>query len=243
MAMPKAGRPHSGKWIAYYRVSTDRQGDSGLGLDAQRKLVGDYLNGGSWTLSAEFTEVESGKRSDRPQLAAALAMAKRLRAKLIVAKLDRLSRNVGFISALMDSGVEFVAADMPHANKMTLQVIAVFAEYERDQISERTRRALAQAKERGTRLGGPKRLEASALGVTVNKANADRFAANVVPIIREIQASGVTTLHGVARALNARGVQSARGAPWSAEAVSNILKRTTNAAPAPCPSTHRDRQH
>jgi DNA invertase Pin-like site-specific DNA recombinase len=145
MAMPKAGRPHSGKWIAYYRVSTDRQGDSGLGLDAQRKLVGDYLNGGSWTLSAEFTEVESGKRSDRPQLAAALAMAKRLRAKLIVAKLDRLSRNVGFISALMDSGVEFVAADMPHANKMTLQVIAVFAEYERDQISERTRRALAQA--------------------------------------------------------------------------------------------------
>jgi DNA invertase Pin-like site-specific DNA recombinase len=227
MAMPKAGRPHSGKWIAYYRVSTDRQGDSGLGLDAQRKLVGDYLNGGSWTLSAEFTEVESGKRSDRPQLAAALAMAKRLRAKLIVAKLDRLSRNVGFISALMDSGVEFVAADMPHANKMTLQVIAVFAEYERDQISERTRRALAQAKERGTRLGGPKRLEASALGVTVNKANADRFAANVVPIIREIQASGVTTLHGVARALNARGVQSARGAPWSAEAVSNILKRTT----------------
>ena len=225
--MPKAGRPHSGKWIAYYRVSTDRQGDSGLGLDAQRKLVGDYLNGGSWTLSAEFTEVESGKRSDRPQLAAALAMAKRLRAKLIVAKLDRLSRNVGFISALMDSGVEFVAADMPHANKMTLQVIAVFAEYERDQISERTRRALAQAKERGTRLGGPKRLEASALGVTVNKANADRFAANVVPIIREIQASGVTTLHGVARALNARGVQSARGAPWSAEAVSNILKRTT----------------
>ena len=193
--MPKAGRPHSGRWIAYYRVSTDRQGDSGLGLDAQRKLVGDYLNGGSWTLSAEFTEVESGKRSDRPQLAAALAMAKRLRAKLIVAKLDRLSRNVGFISALMDSGVEFVAADMPHANKMTLQVIAVFAEYERDQISERTRRALAQAKERGTRLGGPKRLETSALGVTVNKANADRFAANVVPIIREIQASGVTTLH------------------------------------------------
>lgn len=226
--MPKPGRPHSGKWIAYYRVSTDRQGDSGLGLDAQRRLVNDYLNGGNWTLAAEFTEVESGKRSDRPQLTAALAMCKRLKAKLIVAKLDRLSRNVGFISTLMDSGVEFVAADMPHANKMTLQVMAVFAEYERDQISDRTRRALAQAKERGVRLGGPKRLEASALGAAANKANAQRFAANVIPVIREIQASGVTTLHGVARALNARGIPAARGAPWSAVAVSNILKRATS---------------
>jgi DNA invertase Pin-like site-specific DNA recombinase len=234
--MPKPGRPHSGKWIAYYRVSTDRQGDSGLGLDAQRKLVNDYLNGGNWTLAAEFTEVESGKRSDRPQLAATLAMCKRLRAKLIVAKLDRLSRNVGFISALMDSGVEFVAADMPHANKMTLQVMAVFAEYERDQISERTRRALLQAKERGTKLGGPKRLEASALGAAANKANAERFAANVIPIIREIQASGVTTLRGVARALNARGVPSARGVPWSPVAVINILKRATNAV-APSSAT------
>ncbi len=126
----------------------------------------------------------------------------------------------------MDSGVEFVAADMPHANKMALQVLAVFAEYERDQISERTRRALAQAKERGTKLGGPKRLEASALGAAANKANAERFAANTLPIIREIQASGVTTLRGVARALNARGVPSARGVPWSPVAVSNILKRT-----------------
>jgi DNA invertase Pin-like site-specific DNA recombinase len=142
------------------------------------------------------------------------------------AKLDRLSRNVGFISALMDSGVEFVAADMPHANKMALQVLAVFAEYERDQISERTRRALAQPKERGTKLGGPKRLEASALGAAANKANAERFAANTLPIIWEIQASGVTTLRGVARALNARGVPSARGVPWSPVAVSNILKRT-----------------
>jgi DNA invertase Pin-like site-specific DNA recombinase len=225
--MPKAGRPHSGKWVAYYRVSTERQGDSGLGLDAQRKLVADYLNGGNWTLSAEFTEVESGKRSDRPQLAAALAMAKRLRAKLIVAKLDRLSRNVSFISALMDSGVEFIAADMPFANKMTLQVLAVFAEHERDVISARTKQALAAAKERGVQLGGPKRLEASALGVAANKANAERFSANVLPIIREIQASGVTTLRGVARALNARGVQSARGVPWSPMAVSNILKRSS----------------
>jgi DNA invertase Pin-like site-specific DNA recombinase len=225
--MRKAGRPHSGKWIAYYRVSTDRQGDSGLGLDSQRKLVTDYLNGGSWTLAAEFTEIESGKRSDRPQLAAALAMAKRLRAKLIVAKLDRLARNVGFISTLMDSGVEFIAADMPHANKVTLQMLSVFAEYERDLISERTRQALAQAKARGTVLGGPKRLEALALGVATNQAKAERFAANVLPIIREIQASGVTTLRGIARTLDARGVQSARGVPWSPEAVNNLLKRAS----------------
>jgi DNA invertase Pin-like site-specific DNA recombinase len=225
--MAKPGRPHSGRWVAYYRVSTDRQGDSGLGLDAQRKLVNDYLNGGNWTLAAEFVEVESGKRNDRPQLAAALAMCKKLRAKLIVSKLDRLSRNVAFISALMDSRVEFVAADMPHANKMTLQVLAVFAEHERELISERTRRALAQAKERGVRLGGPKPHEASKLGVAARQANADRFAANVLPIIKEIQASGVTTLRGVAHALDARGIPTARGMSWSAEAVSNVLKRTT----------------
>jgi DNA invertase Pin-like site-specific DNA recombinase len=129
--MPKPGKPHAGKWVAYYRVSTHRQGESGLGLEAQRRAVADYLNGGSWTLAAEYTEVESGKRSDnRPQLTAALAACKRLKAKLIVAKLDRLSRNVGFICALLNSGVEFVAADMPHANKMTLQVLALFAEHE-----------------------------------------------------------------------------------------------------------------
>ena len=109
--MPKPGEPHSGRWVAYYRVSTVRQGDSGLGLGAQRRHVNDFLNGGNWTLAAEYTEVETGKRSDRPQLAAALAACKRLKAKLIVAKLDRLSRNVAFISTLINCGVEFVAAD------------------------------------------------------------------------------------------------------------------------------------
>jgi DNA invertase Pin-like site-specific DNA recombinase len=228
--MPKPGMPHAGKWVAYYRVSTDRQGESGLGLEAQRRAVADYLNGGSWTLAAEYTEVESGKRSDnRPQLTAALAACKRLKAKLIVAKLDRLSRNVGFICALLNSGVEFVAADMPHANKMTLQVLAVFAEHERDLISARTKQALAAAKERGVQLGGPKRAEASALGAAANRANAERFAANTLPIIREIQASGVTSLRGVARALTARGVPSARGTPWSPVAVSNIIKRAVEA--------------
>jgi DNA invertase Pin-like site-specific DNA recombinase len=224
--MPKPGKPHFGRWVAYYRVSTDRQGDSGLGLDAQRKAVGDYLNGGKWVLAAKFTEVETGKRSDnRPELAAALAACRKLKAKLIVAKLDRLSRNVAFITALMSSGVEFVAADMPHANKMTLQVLAVFAEHERDLISARTKQALAAARERGVKLGGPNIVQVAKLGAATNRANADRFAANTLPIIREIQASGVTTLRGIARALNARGVRSARGTPWSPVAVSNIIMR------------------
>lgn len=230
--MPKPGKPHAGRWVAYYRVSTDRQGESGLGLDAQRKAVADHLNGGKWVLAAEYTEVESGKRTDnRPELAAALAACKRLKAKLIVAKLDRLSRNVAFITTLMASGVEFVAADMPHANKMTLQVLAVFAEHERDLISARTKQALAAAKERGVKLGGPKQAEAAKLGAATNRENADRFAANTLPVIREIQASGVTSLRGVARALNARGVPSARGVPWSPVAVSNIIKRSMEGAP------------
>jgi DNA invertase Pin-like site-specific DNA recombinase len=118
---------HRGKFVAYYRVSTDRQGQSGLGLEAQRSAVLTYLDGGSWTMVAEFTEVESGKRADRPQLAAALAACKKHKAKLVIAKLDRLSRNLAFIATLMDSGVEFVAVDNPHANKLTVHILAAVA--------------------------------------------------------------------------------------------------------------------
>src|SRR5512132_3878569 len=125
--MPK----HSGKWVSYLRVSTDKQGQSGLGLEAQRAAVEAYLNGGKWTLAAEFVEVESGRRSDRPQLAAALAACKRLKARLVVAKLDRLARNVAFLSRMMESGIEFVAADMPFANKLTNHILAAVAEHER----------------------------------------------------------------------------------------------------------------
>src|SRR5262249_30888594 len=114
---------HRGKFVAYFRVSTDRQGKSGLGLDAQREAVLNYLNGGSWLLAQEFVEVESGKHSDRPQLAAALTACKKHRAKLVIAKLDRLSRNLAFIATLMDSGVEFVAVDNPHANKLTVHIL------------------------------------------------------------------------------------------------------------------------
>jgi DNA invertase Pin-like site-specific DNA recombinase len=146
---------HQGKFVAYYRVSTDRQGKSGLGLEAQQAAVRQYLNGGSWQLVGEHVEIETGKRSDRPELVMALDACRRQRAKLVIAKLDRLSRNLAFIATLMDSGVEFVAVDNPHANKLTIHILAAVAEHEREMISERTKAALQAAKARGTRLGNP----------------------------------------------------------------------------------------
>ena len=143
------------RFVAYYRVSTDRQGRSGLGLEAQQKAVRDYLDGGAWEIVAEFIEVESGKKSDRPELARALDACRKHKARLVIAKLDRLSRNLAFIATLMDSGVEFVAVDNPHANKLTIHILAAVAEHEREAISERTKAALAAAKARGTKLGTP----------------------------------------------------------------------------------------
>ena len=223
----------TGNFIAYFRVSTDRQGQSGLGLEAQRKAVMDYLNGGNWKLVAEYTEVESGKRNDRPELADALVACRRQKAKLVIAKFDRLARNVHFISGLMESGVDFVAPDMPEANKLTVHIMAAMAEYEREQISDRTKKALAAAKARGKKLGWsmPSRrqeqLEASRKGVKSMIARADRFAENTLPIIREIQAAGISTLQGVAEALNARGVRTARDKKWFPATVKKILTRQT----------------
>jgi DNA invertase Pin-like site-specific DNA recombinase len=216
--MPK----HSGKWVSYLRVSTDKQGESGLGLEAQRRAVGDYLNGGKWTLAAEFVEVESGKRSDRPQLAAA---CKKHKAKLVVAKLDRLARNVAFTAKLMESGVEFVAADMPFANKLTVHILAAVAEHEREMISSRTRDALAAAKARGVKLGGPKLAEAQRNGSEANREKADQFAANTRPVIEQIRKSGITSLRGIAAALNARGVPTARGGTWTPVQIMAIERR------------------
>lgn len=221
----------TGNFIAYYRVSTDRQGRSGLGLDAQRKAVMDYLNGGDWQLTGEFTEVESGKRSDRPELAKALEACRRQKAKLVIAKLDRLARNVAFISGLMESKVDFVAADMPEANKLTVHIMAAMAEHEREQISARTKAALAAAKARGTKLGwaipgrAHEQLHAARKGVSVRLQQADTFAANVLPIIRDIEAAGVATLKGIAEALNARGIKTARGGRWHATTVKNVMQR------------------
>jgi DNA invertase Pin-like site-specific DNA recombinase len=216
---------HRGKFVAYYRVSTDKQGKSGLGLDAQRKAVDDYLNGGTWSLVDTFTEIESGKRNERPELEKALAVCRRQKAKLVIAKLDRLSRNLAFIATLMDSGVEFVAVDNPHANKLTVHILAAVAQHEREMIAQRTKDALQAAKARGIVLGNPKLAMVRSRAVASVKADADRFAQNVVPIIREIQSSGVESRRAIARSLNARGVATARGGKWTAVQVGSILQR------------------
>ena len=223
-----------GTFIAYYRVSTERQGRSGLGLDAQRKAVADYLNGGAWTLLEEFVEVESGKRADRLELAKALKACRARRATLVIAKLDRLARDAHFLLGLQKAGVDFVAADMPTANRLTVGIMALVAEEEARMISARTKAALAAAKARGAKLGfaNPARVdrhEVSAKGVAAVTASADQHAANVLPIVRTIQAAGVSSLHGVADALNVRGIHTARGGKWYAATVRNMLLRQERA--------------
>ena len=216
---------HQGKFVAYFRVSTDRQGRSGLGLEAQREAVENYLNGGRWSLVAEFIEIESGKRNDRPELEKALAICRKQKAKLVIAKLDRLSRNLAFIATLMDSGVEFIAVDNPHANELTIHILAAVAQHEREIISARTSAALKAAKARGKRLGNPKLSEARRHAAMAKKEMADRYSANVLPVIREIQGSGIKSLRGVARALAARGIPTSRGGAWTPVQVSAILQR------------------
>ena len=222
----------NGTYVAYYRVSTDQQGKSGLGLDAQRAAVDAYLNGGNWTLVEAFTEVESGRRNDRPELAKALDLCRRKRATLVIARLDRLARNVAFIANLMDADVDVVAVDMPEANRFTLHIMAAMAEHEAALVSQRTRAALQAAKERGRKLGWsiPSRrqeqAQASRRGAAANRANADRHAANVLPVVRDIERAGVTTLQGIADALNARGIRTARGRRWYPSTVKNLLERT-----------------
>jgi DNA invertase Pin-like site-specific DNA recombinase len=216
---------HFGRFIAYYRVSTDRQGKSGLGLDAQREAVQGYLNGGRWALVDEFTEIESGKRNDRPELQKALAACKKQKARLVIAKLDRLSRNLAFIATLMDSGVEFIAVDNAHANKLTVHILAAVAQHEREIISARTSAALKAAKARGKRLGNPRLSAARRKAAVARKQRADEYSANLIPVIRDIQESGVKSLRGVARALSARGIPTARGGLWTPVQVSAILQR------------------
>ena len=213
------------KFVAYYRVSTDRQGMSGLGLDAQRAAVARHI--GQAELVAEFTEVESGRKNDREQLAHAMSLAKRTKATLVIAKLDRLARNVHFISGLLESGVPFVCADMPEADRTFLQMMAVFAELEARKISERTKAALAQIKEQGRKLGSPTPELGSAAGIAKLQAKADRYAERVGPLVREIMAkTGAKTMRDIAEVLEARGIETPRGGcVWHASQVSNLLKR------------------
>jgi DNA invertase Pin-like site-specific DNA recombinase len=226
------------KLIAYYRVSTKRQGDSGLGLEAQEAAVKSYAAACGASIVATYTEVESGKRADRPELAKAVAHARRGKAKLTIAKLDRLARNVAFLSALMDGGCEFVACDNPHANRLTIHILAAVAEDEARRISERTKAALTAAKARGTLLGSARpghwtgnekaRLAGAARGNEVSKIIRRRKAvqavADLIPAMKEARAAGAT-LAQIAENLNAEGQQTPRGCKWSATAVMRTLDR------------------
>lgn len=216
-----------GRYIAYFRVSTAKQGRSGLGLEAQKTAVLSYLNGGDWTLLAEFTEIESGKRADRPELARAMGACRLTGATLVIAKLDRLSRNVAFLSTLMEQGVPFVACDNPIATKLTVHVLAAVAEQEREAIAKRTKEALAAAKARGTRLGGyrggPK--PNSRLGAAGKRAKADAFAARLAPTITDMKQRGLS-LHRMAAELTARSILTPAGGVWTATSVRRVLART-----------------
>lgn len=215
-----------GRFVAYHRVSTAKQGRSRLGLEAQKAAVLAYLNGGNWTLLAEFTEVESGKNSDRPQLAAAMDHCKLTGATLVISKLDRLSRNVAFLANLMEAGVEFVACDNPHANKFTLHILSAVAQHEREAISSRTKDALKASKARGTVLGGSRGAPApdTRLGVEARQANAAAFAKRVYPTLAEMQQRGLG-LRAMAAELSAKGIRTAQGGVWTATAVKRALAR------------------
>ncbi len=218
---------HIGRFISYVRVSTARQGASGLGLEAQRTAVNAYIAGQGGKLLEEYREIESGKKDDRPQLAAALAACRKHKVILVIAKLDRLARRVSFISTLMDGDVDFVACDFPQANRLTLHILAAVAEHERTMISERTKAALMAAKARGVKLGGPNIAEARARAAVVRTDNARQRAENVRPIIDQIMRSGAVSLRTIAAALTARGVRTARGGSrWHPEQVAAVLRLT-----------------
>ena len=209
-------------YVAYYRVSTERQGQSGLGLEAQQTAVKQYADG----IIHSFTEIESGKNDDRPQLQAAIAMCKATGAALLIAKIDRLSRQAAFLLTLRDSGVQIVAADMPHAGTLEFGIRAVVAQHEREEISRRTKAALQAAKARGVKLGSPNPAAGSAAGIASIQASADQFAQRILPIIADIERSGCTSLRAIAAALTARGVQTARGGrTWGASQVANLMQR------------------
>ena len=230
-----------GKFVAYYRVSTVKQGDSGLGLEAQKETVNRYLNGGSWKLLSEFTEVETGKGSNplskRPKLKEAMELCHKKGATLIIAKLDRLARNVHFVSGLIESKVNFVAADMPHANKVMIQMHAVMSEWERDQISNRTRQALQVKKEElakvGKKLGNPN-LKANN---DIRLKDAVAFAHNLSPTLESFKSSGMTQ-RGMVEELNNLGVKTARGSSWSLIQLQRVISRLSLNASAKSSVVH-----
>jgi DNA invertase Pin-like site-specific DNA recombinase len=217
--------------VAYERVSTARQGASGLGLEAQRKVIEEFAASRGSEVLARFTEVESGRKADRPELAKALHRAKVTGATLVIAKLDRLSRNAAFLLALRDSGVRFVAVDMPEANDLTVGIMALVAQAEREAVSRRTKEALAVAKARGVKLGNPNGAQSlrragkggEALRAAVS-GNAAAFAADLAPVLADVRAAGHTSLRAMAAELTARGIRTRRGGEWGVGNVSRLMK-------------------
>jgi DNA invertase Pin-like site-specific DNA recombinase len=226
-----------GKFIAYLRVSTDKQGRSGLGVEAQREAVTRYLNGGNWKLVAEYVETESGRRSDRPKLAAALAHAKAIGSTIVFAKLDRLSRNVDLLRSLVASSVDLVFCDLPHVpagamGRFLLTQMASVAELEAGLISKRTKAALAAAKARGVKLGNPNGARAlrgkqtgNAEAVAAIKLKAQAHAANLQSIVEDIRTQGITSIRKIADELNQRGILTPRGGEWQPTTVVRLLER------------------
>lgn len=221
----------SGAFISYLRVSTDRQGKSGLGLEAQRAAVAEFLNGGRWDLIRELVEIESGSKDDRPKLIEALALCRLHNATLVIAKLDRLSRDAAFLMNLQKAGVRFVAADMPEANEMVVGIMAVVAQAERKMISARTKAALAAAKARGTKLGGDRGNlhligeRAREAGRAARTKTAMERAGDLAPIIASIREEGAGSLREIAAGLNLRRIPTSRGGQWSAVQVKRVMVR------------------
>jgi len=204
------------KFIVYYRVSTQRQGQSGLGLEAQKHACAHY------DIVAEYTEIESGKKSNRPELAKALAHAKKIGATLLIAKLDRLSRNVHFITGLLEAGVPITCADMPEADRTFLQMAAVFAEWEGRRISKRTKAALAAAKRRGIKLGSPNPAKGGSVTGAQRASATAQVAPQAMPIINALRKAG-QSLRAIASALNEAQIPTAMGGQWHASSVRNLI--------------------
>jgi DNA invertase Pin-like site-specific DNA recombinase len=208
------------QYVAYYRVSTDKQGIKSSGMDAQREAVARFM-AGKGELAAQFIEVESGRKDNRPQLMAALAECRKRRAVLVIAKLDRLARNVHFISGLMNSDVEFVAVDMPSANRLTIHILAAVAEHEREMISQRTKAALAAAKARGTKLGNPRAAEAAVLARAAKGTQSP--PPEVLRLMTEWKGQG-RGLRDITRELNRLNIRTPKGSQWYASTVRNQLE-------------------
>ena len=222
-----------GRFVVYYRVSTDKQGKSGLGLEAQKSTVMNYLNGGNHEVVGEYTEIESGGKIDRPELEKAIRDSRLKDARLIVAKLDRLSRDLGFITTLQKAGVRFTVAEMPDATELTIHIYAAMAQHERKLISQRTKEALARAKANGKQLGNPclhrgERIPGSGFPAhahEVRTKNADEFAMGIQGVIRE-RCGDKGSLREIAECLNQANYRTARGGLWHATSVKRILERT-----------------